>query len=61
MPTPTEPPVDEGPQTYIVQEGDLLRDIAETYDVTVSAIMEANDLTPEEADALRPGQELIIP
>jgi LysM repeat protein len=60
-PMPTDPPVDEGPQTYTVQEGDLLRDIAETYDVTVSEIMEANDLTPEEADALRPGQELIIP
>jgi LysM repeat protein len=38
-----------------------LRSIAAQFDVSVEALLEANDLTPEEADALRVGQELVIP
>jgi nucleoid-associated protein YgaU len=59
-PTATPEP-QAGPQRYTVQPGDSLRGIAERFGVTVAALLEANDLTPAEADSLRPGQELIIP
>jgi LysM repeat protein len=58
-PAPTEAPAVA--QTYIVQEGDTLRGIAEQFNVSVADLLAANNLTPEDADALRPGQELIIP
>jgi hypothetical protein len=48
-------------QTYVVQEGDSLRSIAEQFGVETTALLEANDLTPEEGDNLSPGQELVIP
>jgi LysM repeat protein len=57
-PSPAEP---EGPRRYVVQPGDTLRSIAEQFGVSVQALLEANNLTPEEADSLRVGQELIIP
>lgn len=60
-PEPTAPPAPAEPRTYTVQPGDTLRGIAEQFDVSVEALLEANNLTPEEADALRIGQELIIP
>jgi LysM repeat protein len=44
-----------------VQRGDTLRGIAAQFDVSVQALLEANNLTPEQADALRVGQELVIP
>ncbi len=56
-PAPEPPP----PQTYTVEPGDTLRGIAQQFDVSVEALLEANNLTPGAADALRPGQELIIP
>lgn len=59
-PTATPEP-QAGPQRYTVQPGDSLRGIAERFGVTVAALLEANDLSPAEADSLRPGQELIIP
>jgi LysM repeat protein len=63
---PTETPVPAtaapaGPRTYRVQPGDTLRSIAEQFDVSVQALLDANDLTPEEADSLRIDQELVIP
>lgn len=58
---PTETPQPAGRRTYVVQPGDTLRAIAEQFNVSVSALLEANNLTPEEADSLRPGQELVIP
>jgi LysM repeat protein len=58
---PTETPAPSGRRTYVVQPGDTLRGIAEQFDVTVSALLEANNLTAEQADSLRPGQELVIP
>ncbi|NTU83724.1 MAG: LysM peptidoglycan-binding domain-containing protein [Chloroflexales bacterium] len=59
-PTPTaEPPA--GGRRYTVESGDTIRAIAESFEVSVEALMQANDLSPEEADALRVGQELIIP
>jgi LysM repeat protein len=63
-PTPTpEPPTaaPAGPRTYTVQPGDTLRSIAEQFNVSVQALIDANNLTPEQADSLRVGQELIIP
>jgi LysM repeat protein len=59
-PPPTEPPA-PAPRTYAVQQGDTLRSIAEQFDVSVQAILDANNLTPAQADALRIGQELVIP
>jgi len=38
-----------------------LRGIAEKFGVSVQAIIDANKLTPQQADSLRVGQELIIP
>jgi LysM repeat protein len=63
---PTETPIPPtaapaGPRTYRVQPGDTLRSIAEQFNVSVQALLDANDLTPEEADSLRIDQELVIP
>ncbi|EFO81204.1 Peptidoglycan-binding LysM [Oscillochloris trichoides DG-6] len=59
-PTPTpEPPA--GGRTYTVAAGDSLRSIAEQFGVSIEAILQANNLTPAQGDALRVGQELIIP
>jgi len=46
------------PTVYTVKSGDNLYTIAQTYGVTVNAIMRANNLTN---DRLRVGQLLIIP
>ncbi len=63
---PTETPIPPtaapaGPRTYRVQPGDTLRSIAEQFNVSVQALLDANDLTPAEADSLRIDQELVIP
>jgi LysM repeat protein len=55
------PPAPSEPRKYTVQPGDTLRAIAEKYNVSVTAIVDANKLTPQEADSLRVGQELVIP
>jgi len=59
-PTAAPPPASE-PRKYTVQPGDTLRAIAEKFNVSVTAIVDANKLTPEQADSLRVGQELVIP
>jgi LysM repeat protein len=56
---PTAAPAQQ--RTYTVQPGDTLVSIAEEFNTTVRAIVDANGLTPEQADALRIGQELVIP
>jgi nucleoid-associated protein YgaU len=58
-PTPTPQPAAR--RTYVVQRGDTLRGIAEQFNVSVQALLEANHLTAAQADNLRVGQELIIP
>lgn len=60
-PTPEPEPEPEEQITYVVESGDTLRGIAEEFDVAVEDIIDVNDLTPEEADSLSLGQELIIP
>ncbi len=62
-PTPDSPHyqtgVARGPETYIVQYGDMLSAIAERYSVSVEAIVQANNIT--NPDALDVGQTLAIP
>lgn len=55
---PAAQPASTGPQTYIVQSGDSLFRIANKFNVTVDALMAANNLT---SSTLHPGQKLIIP
>ena len=57
-PVPTETPAPQGARTHIVQEGEVLGQIAVQYDVSVEALMEANDL---ESTNIFVGQELVIP
>ncbi len=60
---PPAEPADPGPpgdgDTYVIQSGDNLWDIALRYDTTVEAIVAANDLA-NPAD-LEVGQEIVIP
>jgi LysM repeat protein len=62
-PTPDSPHYQtgaaRGPQTYIVQSGDMLSAIAERYSVSMEAIVQANNIP--NPDALEVGQTLIIP
>jgi len=60
-PSPGQPglPVTPTPILHRVKEGETLLWIAMKYDVSVEAIMEANDLV--NPDVLAVGQELIIP
>lgn len=47
------------PITHVVQAGETLSDIANTYGTTVEAIVQANNLP--DANAIREGQVLVIP
>ncbi|MBV7337764.1 LysM peptidoglycan-binding domain-containing protein [Chloroflexi bacterium TSY] len=55
---PLSQPTAEG-TTYIVQAGDILSSIAAKYNVTLDAIMEANNLS--NPDRIFSGQQLVIP
>ena len=48
-----------GVVTYTVQAGDTLSKIAKEFEVTVEAIVEANDI--EDVSLIRVGQVLVIP
>jgi LysM repeat protein len=48
-------------QAYVVKPGDTLRGIAERFGISVEALLRYNGLSAEEADSLRPSQELSIP
>jgi LysM repeat protein len=55
-PTPCEPPADW--QIYVVQRGDTLYSLAQRYNTTVYAIVQANCLTSQ---AIYVGQNLYLP
>lgn len=55
---PEATPVDGEVRTYTVEGGDNLSQIAERFDTTAKAIIEANSLS---TSLIRPGQVLIIP
>ena len=54
-----QPGAGRGPETYVVQSGDMLSAIAERYSVSVNAIVQANDIS--NPDNLEVGQTLTIP
>jgi hypothetical protein len=58
-PTVVSTPDEGGTQTYVVQSGDTLWDIAQRFETTVEALVEANGL--EDAADLTIGQQLTIP
>lgn len=47
--------------SYTVQPGDTLSRIAAKHGVSTAALMQANQLTPQQANHIRPGQALRIP
>jgi sortase A len=57
--TPTPTPNPAGSAVYVVQSGDSLWKIADSYGITVDALVEANGLSKD--DVIHPGQELVIP
>lgn len=48
-----------GGQTYVVRSGDTLSAIAQQFDTTVEAIVDANDI--KDPDAIDVGEEFVIP
>lgn len=58
---PSEPEVPAAPNTYIIEEGDTLRSIAEQFGIDIETLLQINGMTAEDADTIRPGQELVIP
>ena len=50
---------DQGQQTYIVQNGDTLGEIATQFSITVEALAQANGIT--DLDHIEAGQVLVIP
>lgn len=56
---PPAPPTPESPQIYVVQEGDTLGQIAEVYDISIDALLAANEIA--DPNVLHVGQTLIIP
>jgi len=48
-------------RTYVVQPGDTLPAIATQFDRSVEQLLTANELTANQADTIRPGQEMTIP
>lgn len=57
--TTTSTTIPEGERFYTVQQGDTLGKIAESFEVPVQAIVDANDLASP--DAIQAGQTLRIP
>ena len=60
-PAASAAPATPARRTYAVKSGDTLRSIASQFNVSVDALLQANNLTRQQGDALRIGQELVIP
>ncbi len=58
-PRPTVSPTLPPPVTYVVEGGDTLSGIAQAYDISLEALIAANDI--ENPDVLQVGQTLVIP
>lgn len=58
-PPPTEGPTDPPPFVHVVERGESLSEIAETYQVAVEDVIELNDI--RNPNRIRVGQELLIP
>ncbi len=59
-PAPPEPASTPPRTTYVVQPNDTLSEIAQRFDTTVAAILEANDIIWDRS-LIRPGWRLVIP
>jgi LysM repeat protein len=59
MPTPAPSQPSPAYRTYVVQPGDILKQIAARYGVSIVSIMAINNIP--NADSLRVGQVLRIP
>jgi LysM repeat protein len=55
----SEPEVATSGEPYVVESGDTLSSIAQRFDTTVTAIVEANDL--DDPDLIVVGDELVVP
>ncbi len=55
----TNPAQRHGPQTYVVQSGDMLSAIAQKYSVSLQALAQANNIT--DINSLKVGETLTIP
>ncbi|MFM7582586.1 MAG: LysM peptidoglycan-binding domain-containing protein [Caldilinea sp.] len=62
-PTPLPPPLPPTatPQRYRIRAGDTLFDLAMDNDITVEALLAANDLNLNDSYTLQPGDTLIVP
>jgi LasA protease len=54
-----EPGAQPGPETYVVQPGDMLSAIAQKYNISMQVLAQANNIT--DVNALKVGQSLTIP
>ena len=52
-------PIPPGAQTYTIQEGDTLAEIAADFGISLDRLIEANDI--EDPDRIEAGETLIIP
>lgn len=57
--TPTPLPTPEPDQTYVVEPGDTLAEIAEQFDVDLERLVSANDI--QNIDVIHSGTVLVIP
>ena len=57
--TPPDEGTGAGGQTYLIESGDTLSSIAQRFDTTVDALVEANNI--EDPDLIVVGSELTIP
>lgn len=60
-PTKTKEAAKPRSSTYIVKPGETLGGIANRHNTTVSAILKANGMKPDQAGHIRDGQKLTIP